>query len=139
MYERKKPDLFISGGQGLRDIVADVRICLPTHINDAISRQEAEENYKRHATEAFNNKINKHGAAAETNDYDLLPMIMTTTGLLHDRFKDYITRTVKRMAPDRGKLKKYLQLTEKISTRHKKNLSLLTTRRNYKKKQATTT
>ena len=98
--ERKKPDLFISGGQGLRDIVADVRICLPTHINDAISRQEAEENYKRHATEAFNNKINKHGAAAETNDYDLLPMIMTTTGLLHDRFKDYITRTVKRMAPD---------------------------------------
>ena len=35
------------------------------------------------------------GAAVETNDYDLLPMIMTTTGLLRDLFKDYITKTVR--------------------------------------------
>jgi len=98
--ENKRPDLWIHGEHGKKDTVADVRVCLPTRISERINREDAENNYKRHITEAFNHKINKHGQAAAINNLDFIPMIITTTGMLEKHFEEYLNKLTKRMAPD---------------------------------------
>ena len=96
--ENKRPDLWIPGEHGQKDTVADIRICLPTPISERINREDAENNYKRHITEAFIHKINKHGQAVAINNLDFIPMIITTTGMLDKHFEEYLNKLTKRMA-----------------------------------------